>query len=87
MRNYSFILTSPSGSEQLYRMGQFPDFEHAFCLAELIAGELGIAPNSQWAGWTMNVQDNEGSLVFSVPVGSGDAGTTDDAFEMTSRAA
>ena len=87
MRNYSFILTSPSGSEQLYRIGQFPDFEHAFCLAELIAGELGIDPNSPWAGWTMNVQDNEGVLVFSTPVSSGDVLDRTDEFETTSQAA
>lgn len=86
MRNYSFILTSPAGSEQHYRMGQFPDFEHAFCLAELIASDLGIDPNGQWAGWTINVRDSEGALVFSTPVGAGcDDGfhRTDDAFDMS----
>jgi len=86
MRSYSFILASPSGSEQLYRMGQFPDFEHAFCLAELIASELSIDPNGQWTGWTIGVQDGEGSLVLSIPVGAGFGDglhMTDGAFETT----
>lgn len=86
MRNCSFILTSPAGAEQLYRIGQFPDFEHAFCLAELIACDLGIDPSGPWAGWTINVQDDEGALVFSIPVGGGfgdDLNGTDGAPEMT----
>jgi hypothetical protein len=68
MRDYCFILTSPTGPEQLCRMGQFPDSDHAFCLAEQIASELGADPNGPWTGWTIEVQDSAGSLVFSIPV-------------------
>jgi hypothetical protein len=73
MQNYSFNLSNPSGSEQLYRMGQFPDWEHAFCLAELIATELNISDDRKWSGWTMQVRDCEGSLVLSVPLGHDNA--------------
>lgn len=85
MRDYSFILTSPSGPQQLCRIGQFPDSDHAFCLAELIASELGIDPNGQWTGGTIEVQDSEGSLVFSIPVAAGygdDFGMTAGAVEI-----
>lgn len=73
MGNYLFTLISPSRSEQLYRMGQFPDSEHAVCLAELIASELSIDDTGKWLGWTIEVHDSKGSLVFSVPVGHSDA--------------
>jgi len=69
MRNYSFILTSRTGSEQLCRLGQFPDSKHAVCLAEHIAAELSIAGN--WSGWTIEVRDCEGSPVLSIPLGAG----------------
>lgn len=71
MRNYSFVLTSSSGPEQLYRMGEFPDSDHAFCLAELIASDLSLDENRQWSGWTIEVRDGEGLLVFCVPVSAG----------------
>ncbi len=71
MRDYSFILTSPSGAEQLYRLGQFPDSEHAFCLAELIASELSLDENAQWRGWMLEVRDCEGAPVFFSPVTAG----------------
>ena len=72
MKSYSFALTSPSGVEQLYRIGQFPDLQHAFCLAELIASELSIDENGPWLGWTVEVCDCAGSLIHSVPVGHGE---------------
>jgi hypothetical protein len=72
MKSYSFALTSPSGPEQLYRIGQFPDLQHAFCLAELIASELSIDENGPWFGWTVEVRDCAGSLIRSVPVGHGE---------------
>jgi hypothetical protein len=71
MQNYFFSLSSPSGAEQLYRIGQFPGSEQAFCLAELIAAELNI-DDGKWSGWTIDVRDWTGSLVLSVPVGQGD---------------
>jgi hypothetical protein len=77
MQSYSFILTSPAASEQLYRIGQFPDSDHALCLAELIASELSIEANGPWSGWTIEVRDCEGSQVLSIPVGH------DDGLHMT----
>lgn len=76
MRNYSFTLTNPSGLDQLYRMGQFPDLEHAICLAELIASELTIDDNGEWPSSRLEVRDCEGLLVFSVLIGQ-------DAVDMT----
>lgn len=73
MRNYLFTLISPSRSEQLDRESQFPDSEHAFCLAELIASELSIDETGKWRGWTIEVRDCKGTMVFSVPVGHSDA--------------
>jgi hypothetical protein len=69
MKSYSFVLTNSSGPEQLYRIGQFPDLQHALGLAELIASELSIDENGPWFGWTVEVRDRAGSLVHSVPVG------------------
>lgn len=83
MRNYCFALTSPSGLEQLLRVGQFPDSERAICLAELIASELSIDENGQWPDWTMEVRDSEGSVVFSVAVGNDALHMTDSAFPRT----
>ena len=81
MHNYFFTLTSASGSERRYREGQFPDLEHAFWLAELMAGELSIDQAGPWPGGTIEVRDCQGSLVLSVPVGQGNAlGTTEAAF-------
>lgn len=81
MRTYSFSLTSPSGLEQLYRIGQFPDAERALCLAELIASELSIGENGPYYGWTIEVRDCEGSPVSSSPLGEGDGlGMTNVAF-------
>src|ERR1044071_6947725 len=77
MRSYCFALTSPSGLEQLLRMGQFPDSERAICLAELVAAEFSVDENGQRPDWTMEVRDSEGSVAFSVAIGN-------DALHMTS---
>lgn len=78
MKSYSFALTSPSGAEQLYRIGQFPDLQHAFFLAELIASELSIDENGPWLGWTVEVRDCAGSLIHSVLVGDGEGSLVTD---------
>lgn len=78
MKSYSFALTSPSGPEQLYRFGQFPDLQHASCLAELIASELSIDENGPWFGWAVEVRDCAGSLIHSVPVSHGEGSLATD---------
>jgi hypothetical protein len=82
MREYSFTLTNPSGSEQLCRIGQFPDSRHAFRLAELIASESGIDESEKLSRWMLEVRDCKGLLVFSAPLGPGGALHTKDHFRQ-----
>ena len=57
---------------------QFPDLQHASCLAELIASELSIDENGPWFGWAVEVRDCAGSLIHSVPVGHGEGSLVTD---------
>jgi hypothetical protein len=38
-------------------------------MAELIALDLGIEPDGSWFGWSVDVLDQAGRRLFSVPVG------------------
>jgi hypothetical protein len=51
-------------------MGEFPDPERAFQLAELIALELSIEADGKWSGWTLEVRSLQGRRLFAAPVGT-----------------
>ena len=69
MHRYCFALTSPLSTECHLRVGEFPNPEKAFQLAELIALELGIEADSQWAGWNVEVRSLQGERLFATAVG------------------
>jgi hypothetical protein len=68
MHKYCFALTNLPDSECHLRVGEFPDPERAFQLAELIALELGIEADGQWLGWRVEVRSPEGQTLFATPV-------------------
>ena len=73
MHQYCFALTNPLESECHLRVGEFPSPEKAFELAELIALELSIEADSQWAGWSVEVRSLQGERLFAAPVRGGPA--------------
>ncbi len=56
-------------SECRVRVGEFPNSERAFQLAELIALELSAESDARWSGWTVEVRDVRGQRLFATPVG------------------
>jgi hypothetical protein len=70
VHKYCFALTNPPDSECHLRIGEFPDPETAFQLAELIALELGIEADGPWSGWMVEVRNLQGRRLFAAPVGA-----------------
>ena len=68
MTRYFFDLVNPQRSEYDFRGGEFPTPDRAFQLAELIALDLAIEPESKWSGWSIEVCNALGQSLFSVPV-------------------
>jgi len=70
VKHYSFVLIDPRGSESDLRTGEFRSFGQVLQLAEVVALDLSIDPERQWAGWTLEVRDVHGQLVSArtVPV-------------------
>jgi hypothetical protein len=69
VHTYCIALRNPTDSECRVRLGEFPDSERAFQLAELIAFELGIEADARWSGWTVEVRSLQGQRLFATPVG------------------
>ncbi|MEA2907761.1 MAG: hypothetical protein QOI12_5148 [Alphaproteobacteria bacterium] len=68
MKRYFFDVVSPCRSEFDYRGREFASPEKAYALAELIALDLGISPQGEWTGFTVNVHDSQGRKFYSQPV-------------------
>ena len=68
MKRYFFDVVGKCRSEYDYRGREFPSPEKAFQLAELIALDLEISPQGEWAGYTVNVRDSYGRQFFSTRV-------------------
>jgi hypothetical protein len=68
MNKYFFDLVNPQRSEYDFRGGEFPTPDSALQLAELIALDLAIEPESKWSGWTVEVRNPFGQPLFSIPV-------------------
>lgn len=56
-------------SECRVQVGEFPDHEKAFQLAELVALELGIEADARWSGWIVEVRNLQGQGLFATTVG------------------
>jgi len=53
-----------------FGVGEFPNPEKAFQLADVVASELSLDPDHRWAGWTLEVRDVHGELLVAkrIPV-------------------
>ena len=68
MGRYFFDLESPQRKQYDYRGRFFESAEYAGQFAELMALDLGIAPDGEWSGWNICVRDSRGQYLVSVPV-------------------
>jgi Domain of unknown function (DUF6894) len=68
MKRYFFDLVCGERSQYDYRGIVYPDQETARQLAELMALDLGIQPDSAWSGWSVDVYNVHGERCFSIPV-------------------
>ena len=68
MRRYFFDLEGQQRKQYDYCGRIFNGAERAGQFAELIALDLGIAPDSEWWGWNICVRDERGQHFVSVPV-------------------
>jgi hypothetical protein len=69
MNRYFFDVVLKSHSQYDYRGREFSSVEKAAQLAELIALDLEISPQGEWAGSTVTVRDQCGRQLFSREVG------------------
>ena len=69
MNRYFFDVVLNSHSEYDYRGREFSTVEKAAQLAELIALDLEISPQGEWAGSTISVRDQHGRQLFERKVG------------------
>jgi hypothetical protein len=65
MNRYFFDVVLKSHSEYDYRGREFSSAEKAAQLAELIALDLEISPQGEWAGSTVSVRDQRGRQLFA----------------------
>jgi uncharacterized protein DUF6894 len=65
MNRYFFDVVLKSHSEYDYRGREFSSVEKAAQLAELIALDLEISPQGEWAGSTVSVRDQRGQQLYS----------------------
>ena len=65
MNRYFFDVVLKNRSEYDYRGREFSSAEKAAQLAELIALDLEISPQGEWAGSTVTVRDSRGKELFS----------------------
>jgi hypothetical protein len=68
MRRYFFDLERRQRKQYDYSGRIFERAEYAGQFAELIALDLGIAPDSEWSGWNICVRDARGQHFGSIPV-------------------
>jgi hypothetical protein len=68
VQKYCVVLRNPTDSECRVRIGEFPDSETAFQLAELVALELSVEADTRWLGWTVEVRSLQGQKLFATPV-------------------
>jgi hypothetical protein len=68
MKRYFFDVVGQTTSEYDYRGRELATVEMASKLAELIALDLGIDPQSGRTRWTVSVRDPQGCEVFSMQV-------------------
>jgi hypothetical protein len=68
MRRYFFDLEGQQRKQYDYCGHFFESAEYAGQFAELMALDLGIAPDSEWSGWNICVRDSRGQYLASVPV-------------------
>jgi hypothetical protein len=71
MQKYCVVLRNPTDTECRVRVGEFPDSERAFQLAELVALELSVEADTRWLGWTVEVRSLQGQKLFATPVEGG----------------
>jgi hypothetical protein len=69
MKKYFFDLVSAQRAEYDYKGHDLPTLDKAFQLAELIAMDLEMAVENQWAGWTIKVRNAQGQQLCAIPVG------------------
>jgi hypothetical protein len=65
MNRYFFDVVLKSHSEYDYRGREFASIEKAAQLAELIALDLEINPQGEWAGSTVTVRDSGGKQLYT----------------------
>ena len=65
MSRYFFDVVLKSHSEYDYRGRELPSAEKAAQLAELIALDLEISPQGEWAGSTVSVRDPSGRELYA----------------------
>ena len=65
MNRYFFDVVLKSHSQYDYRGREFSSVEKAAQLAELIALDLEISPQGEWAGSTVSVRDAGGQQLFA----------------------
>jgi hypothetical protein len=68
MGKYFFDRVGHCRLEYDYKGRMLSTPEKAHQLAELIALDLGIEPEGNWRGWTIDVRNALGQRFFSVPV-------------------
>jgi hypothetical protein len=68
MTRYFFDVVGSGRSEYDYRGQYLPSPEKAYRLAELIALDLGVETENEWAGSAVAVRTPEGQQLFSVAV-------------------
>jgi hypothetical protein len=68
MNKFCVALRNPIDSECRLQLGEFPNSERAFQLAEFIALELGAEAGARWLGWTVEVRSPQGQKLFVTPV-------------------
>jgi hypothetical protein len=90
LNKYFFDVVSPNGEACEYdytgRMLDRPEKAHD--VAELLALDLEMNSDRQWAGWTVHVRDAQGRQFFSIPILASDSstnGTTAQVCEMIGR--
>jgi hypothetical protein len=65
MNRYFFDVVLKSHSEYDYRGREFSSIEKAAQLSELIALDLEISAQGEWAGSTISVRDSHGKQLYS----------------------
>ena len=70
MNRYFLVLIARDGLDSDFGVGEFPNPEKAFQLADVVASELSLDPDHRWAGGTLEVRDVHGQLLVAkrIPV-------------------